>query len=79
MPTYVYEITPDNPSQPSDTFEYKQGMNDKPISVHPETGQPVRRVVTGGFILNSSVNDSSGEVVAVTLEVVAARAMISIC
>ncbi|MAE26235.1 MAG: hypothetical protein CMI64_11225 [Pedosphaera sp.] len=60
MPTYVYEIIPDNPSQPSDTFEYKQGMNDKPISVHPETGQPVRRVVTGGFILNSSVNDSSG-------------------
>ena len=35
------------PSPPS--FEYKQGMNDKPISVHPETGQPVRRVITDGL------------------------------
>ena len=53
MPTYVYEIIPDKPSQEITTFEYQQGMNDKPVTVHPETGQPVRRVITSGFYLGS--------------------------
>lgn len=59
MPTYVYEIIPDNPSLEITTFEYKQGMNDEPITVHPETGQPVRRVITGGFTLGSINHNSS--------------------
>ena len=59
MPTYIYEIIPDNPSLEVTTFEYKQGINDKPITVHPETGQPVRRVITGGFTLGSFNQNSS--------------------
>ena len=49
MPTYTYETIP----QPSDAeplrFEVRQSMLDDPLRVHPETGEPVRRVITGGL------------------------------
>ncbi|MBH97304.1 MAG: hypothetical protein CMM56_02505 [Rhodospirillaceae bacterium] len=48
MPTYVYESIPLGDELP-DRFELVQGMNDEPISSHPETGRPVRRVITGGL------------------------------
>lgn len=40
MPVYVYE-DPDT----SDRFECVQSMHDDPLSVHPETGASVRRVI----------------------------------
>ncbi|MCZ2341505.1 MAG: hypothetical protein LC104_06875 [Bacteroidales bacterium] len=43
MPLYVYEvILPDGSG--GDTFEILQGMRDEPLTEHPETGDPVRRV-----------------------------------
>jgi predicted nucleic acid-binding Zn ribbon protein len=45
MPTYVYEVVlPDG--KPGERFEVSQGMNDPPLAVHPQTGAPVRRVLT---------------------------------
>jgi len=35
-------------------FEFKQSMNDAPLTKHPETGEPIRRVVLGGFGVLSS-------------------------
>jgi predicted nucleic acid-binding Zn ribbon protein len=35
-------------------FEFKQSMNDAPLTRHPDTGEPVRRVVLGGFGVLSS-------------------------
>jgi hypothetical protein len=49
MPTYVYEIIPNKPGQPSRRFELKQSMKDAPLTRDPETGLPVRRVISGGF------------------------------
>lgn len=43
MPKYVYEIVAEN-GQPGERFELFQRMDDAPLTVHPETGQPVRRV-----------------------------------
>lgn len=43
MPTYVYEVVSEN-GEPGERFEYVQPMSDEPLSKHPETGQPVRRV-----------------------------------
>jgi predicted nucleic acid-binding Zn ribbon protein len=44
MPIYVYEeVQPDN--QPGETFEVLQKISDPPLTVHPEKGTPVRRVV----------------------------------
>lgn len=43
MPTYVYEVVTED-AQPGERFELVQRMVDPPLSKHPETGQPVRRV-----------------------------------
>lgn len=47
MPTYVYAVvkpdgTPDGTLV--DHFEVVQKMSDAPLTTHPETGEPVRRV-----------------------------------
>ena len=55
MTTYVYETIPEQAGQKPTYYEIKQGMNDVPLTQHPETGGPIRRVVLGGFgILKSS-------------------------
>jgi len=48
MPTYVYESIPSDGGEP-ERFEIVQGMNEAPLTAHPETGEPVRRIVTGGL------------------------------
>ena len=47
MPIYVYETT--DPAKPARRFEVKQGMNDEPLQVDPSTGEPVRRIISGGY------------------------------
>jgi hypothetical protein len=45
MPIYVYETIGEKPRR----FELKQGMSDAPLKRDPETGEPVRRVISGGY------------------------------
>ncbi len=45
MPIYVYEILRED-NQDGETFEILQGPNDPPLTHHPDTGQPVRRVLS---------------------------------
>jgi predicted nucleic acid-binding Zn ribbon protein len=47
MPTYVYETT--DASKPSRRFEIKQSMKDEPLRIDPSTGEPIRRVISGGY------------------------------
>ena len=54
MTTYVYETLSATPGEKPRYFEFKQGMNEAPLSRHPETGEPIRRVVLGGFGVLSS-------------------------
>lgn len=42
MPTYEYR------REDGSTFEIRQGINDEPLTECPETGQAVKRVITGG-------------------------------
>jgi predicted nucleic acid-binding Zn ribbon protein len=49
MPTYVYETCPSKPGAKPIRFEYEQRMSEAPLSKHPETGEPVRRVISGGI------------------------------
>jgi predicted nucleic acid-binding Zn ribbon protein len=44
MPIYVYEIINED-GTPGDRFEIHQSMKDDALRQHPETGQPVRRVL----------------------------------
>jgi predicted nucleic acid-binding Zn ribbon protein len=49
MPTYVYEvIEPDG--RPGRQFEVVQTIRAAPLVYHPETGEPVRRVIQPVFI-----------------------------
>lgn len=47
MPIYVYETT--DPNRPARQFEIKQSMSDAPLTKDPATGEPVRRVISGGY------------------------------
>jgi hypothetical protein len=49
MPLYVYETIQDDGS-PGERFEVFQKMSDEPLTTHPETGAPVKRVVTSANI-----------------------------
>lgn len=54
MTTYVYETISSKAGEKPRYFEIKQNMNAKPLTEHPDTGEPVRRVVLGGFGVLSS-------------------------
>ncbi len=49
MPTYVYEVI-DPTGEPGETFEIIQRISEPPLTVHPETGHPVRRVIQPVFV-----------------------------
>ncbi|MEI8294384.1 MAG: zinc ribbon domain-containing protein [bacterium] len=49
MTTYVYETIPSDNSIEPQQFEFRQRMTDQPLTRHPETGEPVRRVISGGL------------------------------
>jgi hypothetical protein len=43
MPIYIYEEIQDDGSE-GDCFEIQQSIHDAPLTHHPETGNPVRKV-----------------------------------
>ncbi|MFL6530302.1 MAG: FmdB family zinc ribbon protein [Chthoniobacterales bacterium] len=63
MPTYIYETT--DTTKPVRRFEIIQSFKDKPLEVDPETGEAVRRVISGGygvFVRGRSTGPSVGSV-----------------
>jgi len=49
MPIYTYETIPKKPGEEPERFEVRQSIFSKALERHPETGVPVRRVITGGL------------------------------
>lgn len=49
MPTYVYETIPDDSTQKPRRFEVFQSMHDDALAHDPDSGEPVRRIITGGI------------------------------
>jgi predicted nucleic acid-binding Zn ribbon protein len=49
MTTYIYETIPQQPGAAPRRFEIRQSMSESPLTTHPETGEPVRRVIAGGY------------------------------
>ena len=49
MATYIYETIPGGPNDKPKRYEIKQSMKDAPLVKHPETGERIRRVMSGGF------------------------------
>lgn len=48
MATYLYQTIPTDGSEPRQ-FEYVQSMKEAALTKDPQTGEPVRRVITGGL------------------------------
>jgi len=48
MTTYIYETIPETPGEEPRRFEVQQKMADPPLTEDPETGLPVKRIITGG-------------------------------
>jgi predicted nucleic acid-binding Zn ribbon protein len=49
MATYVYETIPAGSDAAVKTYEIRQSMKDAALTKHPETGESIRRVITGGL------------------------------
>jgi len=61
MTTYVYETIPQHEGEQPEYFEIKQSMHDDPLTKHPESGKPVRRVILGGYGVLASGAKNSGQ------------------
>lgn len=59
MTTYIYETIPSNPEEKPKLYEIKQSMKDDALTHHPETGEPIRRVILGGYGLMKGSSESS--------------------
>ena len=55
MPTYVYETIPTDPTTEPRRFEVFQRMTDSPLVQDPVTGEPVRKIITGGIGLQLGI------------------------
>jgi len=58
MTTYVYETIPTKKGEEPKLYEIQQSMKDEPLAKHPETGEPIRRVILGGYGLMKSEESS---------------------
>lgn len=60
--TYLYETIPTNPGEETRRYEITQSIHDDALTQHPETGEPIRRVILGGWGIPSikSGKSSSG-------------------
>lgn len=59
MATYIYETVPRQSDETPRRFEIVQSMKDAPLTRHPDTGEPVRRVISGGYGIMSKPQASS--------------------
>ena len=49
MPTYVYEVIRED-GEPGEQFEVVQPIKDPALTQHPETGEPVQRIIQAVFV-----------------------------
>ena len=59
MPTYLYETVPASSTESVERFELRQGFSEPALERDPESGLPVRRVISGGLALMTKSNDTS--------------------
>ena len=52
--TYLYETIAARKGEKVKQYEIKQSANEAPLTKHPETGEPIRRVILGGWGLVTS-------------------------
>jgi hypothetical protein len=58
MPTYVYQVIKPDGTE-GETFEVVQKMSEPALTKHPETGEPVQRVITAPNIAGNWSDSAS--------------------
>jgi predicted nucleic acid-binding Zn ribbon protein len=48
MPTYVYETVAAKEGEEPRRYEFKQSIKDPALVKHPQTGEPIKRIIAGG-------------------------------
>lgn len=56
MPLYVYQVIEPDGSD-GEVFEVLQGMNDPPLTVQPESGKPVRKLLAAPNAVTKHTGD----------------------
>jgi predicted nucleic acid-binding Zn ribbon protein len=59
MAIYIYQTVPAKEGEPVRTYEIRQSMKDAALTEHPETKEPIRRVITGGLGIMTSTKGGS--------------------
>ena len=62
MPIYEYEVILED-GEPGMRFEVRQSMSDEPLTHHPQTGQPVRRVISAPMIASKYTDRAMNKVI----------------
>lgn len=55
MPTYTYETISTDPDQEPSRFEIFQKISEDTLTHHPETGEPVRKIIASGFSMKRRI------------------------
>ncbi len=58
MPIYEYETVPSGKGSEPKRYEIRHCMNDEPLTVHPETGESIRKVYSSFAVCG---NEKGGE------------------
>lgn len=59
MITYVYETIPSKEGEEIKRYEIEQSIHDAPLTHHPQTGEPIQRVIAGGIGILTSSKDQA--------------------
>jgi len=59
MPIYEYEVLNED-GTPKGIFETTQKMSDPALTRHPETGEPLRRILSRTFVGSARASDTGG-------------------
>ena len=59
MPTYVYESIPEKKGAKARQYEIRQSIKDAALTTHPETGEPIRRIIAGSVGLMTGASPTS--------------------
>lgn len=59
MPTYLYRVVRED-GNPGEEFEVVQGIKEPALTEHPETGEPVERLIQSVFAGGSWTESSMG-------------------
>jgi predicted nucleic acid-binding Zn ribbon protein len=61
MPLYVYRVIRASPAKAAqdETFEIRQSIHDPPLTRHPETGEPVERVICAPAIASGKLGNAA--------------------